>query len=265
MRRDNLIKKISALLAVIMLSVLIASCTVEEGEEGCGFADTSLLEHKAYMMNAAIDEVVCCRGSLLTREQLAICVSNFENIQTKYSKKLICEEEGDSYYYPAFVLEADYDNKNIKDNTRYIIVPLDRDDNGVYTGVKVTAREVELKDPTELELKVQEMNSKLRSFECSGLTLEEMEKRVAEFESFAAGYSNQLICVDEKGDEHYYPKFYCAVRVTDYETGENTYNPETTRYRITHNNHSLNKDGVYTGLVVYLYVIEPGELELGLL
>ncbi len=270
MKRNNLIKILSSILAVILLTGLIVACddnnSDEEEEPGCDYtADVSELQTKSHAMNEAIEQVVCYNKAELTREQLAVCVSNFENIQTRYSKKLICEQDGKNYYYPAFVLESDYNPKDITENTRYIIKPLAKDENGIYKGVVVTAYQAEIKPPTELEQKVQEMNQKIRSFEGSGYTLEEMQQRVAEFQSFASAYSGQVFYVDEKGNEHHYPNFYCNVNYTDFETGELYYKAETTRFRITHNRYALNADGIYTGLTVHLYETNPEVLEIGLL
>ena len=270
MKRNKLIKTLSAILAVIMLSSLVVACNddhiEEDGDPGCNrISELSELEVKRNAMNQVIMEVVCYNKAELTREQLAVCVSNFENIQTKYSKKLICEQDGKNYYYPAFVLQANYSTKDVTETTRYVISPLDVDESGVYMGVMVTAYEAEIKPPTELEQKVQEMNSKIRSFEGSGFTKEEMEKRVAEYEAFASNYRNQPFYVEDNGLEHCYPQLYYNIHCNNFDNPQQYYDPKTTRFRITHNRYAMNKDGIYTGLTVYLYEIDPEELELGLM
>ena len=265
MKTKYLVKTFCMILAILLISSLAVACSSDNDKDGCDSFKTTELEDKINAINNHIDKSVCCGGNLLTREQLAVCLNNYEYIQVNYSNKLMCEEDGVRYYYPDYSIEGNYKDYKATENTRYKITIRYYDAFGIYSGIKVTAFEIDPQEPTELDLIVEEMNKKILSFECSGLTKEEIDKKVAEFEIFAKEYRKKVYYVDEYEKEHHYPILYCAYHLNENKELEATPITDSTRYCITHNYCATNEDGMITGLEVRQCETAPNKLDLGLL
>lgn len=232
MKKNNIVRSVCVILAVIMITGSVTAAKKKNGCDECDpkYKGPTYLELKVETINRKIMLDCCVSENIITHDQMTVAVHMFKSdIQKEYSKELICEQDGKKYYYPNFILDTSQINDDYNDETRYIIHPLDEDENGVYKGIEVTYYKApEPPVPTEYELKRDEMNKRMESFEGKFLTKEEMENRVAKYKSFQNKYSNSYLCTDEDGTEHYCPEYELSLY-----SGKEPY-PDTpnTRYEI---------------------------------
>lgn len=260
MKSKHIIKSVCLILVIVLLTGLI---TASKDDDGCDVEsyERDWLELKMLYMNRLIYERTCHEKFPMTAEQKDLCVNFYIREVMPLGGKLITTVDGEKYYYPKFYLN--YIKPDFEENeyTAYIIEPGSKIRisylGGVYSGVTVKAIDETPPVPTEAELQAKEINSKLNKFCGSYLTKEELDKRLASFESFSSKYSYSSLGKDGEGNELFCPEFTVLKWVTSAPT-------ENTRYKIVIT--SRTENGVHDGIFVMSEEISPEYLKrLGLI
>lgn len=123
-------------------------------------------------------EIMRCTGKNLTSEEMSQHIKEFEKVQKKWSKK---EIESESIYIPFTVpdLRLEMSGEHEQDEkTRYDITPLEKDQFGFYTGIKVSVlkNSSDSEDESESESESQEKAETTATAEtAAGLPAKEVE------------------------------------------------------------------------------------------
>ena len=192
MNKNTRIKSDLFILAVISCAVLFIAC---DGSN----RDTP--ENRAEKMNDYIRRTCKTGNRGFTESEMKLCLNNFYEIQNKYSGKLFFNRNDKKYYYPKFVCERLDSSYTVTKNTRYEILSLERDANGVYKGIKVIAYE------DEAAQKIVEVNKELKRYTSSYCTREYLDTILAKYKTFQDKYNGKLLCEDARGKKIYCPEF----------------------------------------------------------
>lgn len=195
MNKDTRIKSIVFILMIISCAVLLISCGEPSKRDD--------LKSRVNKMNDYIYDR-CCGGVNITESEMKLSLNNFYEIQKKYSGKLFYTEGDQKYYYPKFVCVREDINYTVTKNTRYDILMLDKDENGVYTGIKISAYE------DEADQKKLEMNNRLKGFTCSFCSREHLDMILAIYKEFQDKNSGTFMYEEYDGKKVCCPKYtYC--------------------------------------------------------
>ena len=182
------------------------------------------------------DEIWGC-----TRKRLNENLFNFTYIQDLYSGKKLCTVEEVTYKYPKY--RAVWENKDhpVTENTRYYVVPLDRDDIGLYTGIKIIPFDA------ETDKKVEQMNELVRSFKVFSTRKQDVEALHEAYKPFQSKYSGALLYVDEYKGEIHCPNYTWEMGEKDRPDNSEAGNYVTVWYSSYRCN---GKHGFYTGILI---------------
>lgn len=198
MKKRNILRMVCMILLVAtLLTVTAADCedpTCEEKQ----WTPEELLNEYVRRANEMI-MVQCCHDSPwgLTRKALNENLFNFVFIQEKFSGKKLCKIEETTYYYPKYVHEWEDKYRLESDSIRYRVYPLEKNDIGLYTGIRITAFD------SDTPGKVDAMNELLKKYSVFSRYKDDVEKLHEAYKQFQSKYSGKLLCVDEfKGEIH---------------------------------------------------------------
>ena len=185
---------IQAVCALMLAMRLTATVVLADSCDDWNFSVRKpTVQDHANTINYYIRQNVTHFGRPLTAEQLEVSIATFQNVQQRLSGKLMCEIDEVKYYYPKFILVRSEGDHVVTEATKYYVSPLDVDENGVYTGVEVSAFDGTTEEDEEFDRNVREMNYKFSRIQGNFLTSEELLGRYAMIKALNQEYHNKLL------------------------------------------------------------------------
>ncbi len=254
MEAQKTMKKYMKKLICIILVLVLVPAPIRTYADGCEglTAVKPTLEDYVSRMNTDILYGNCCEcGWELTEKQMNVCLNRFYNVQQKYSGALMCEIDGQKYYYPKFTLEWENRKLTVTESTRFKITRLPKGLNGIHTGIKVTAYENEKFE------KIRQVNTLIKKYRCSYCTREQVDEILAKYKKFQDQYSGKFLCIDAHSNKELYcPNFTHEFNTASFD--RRGYKQDALNVRWYVDVLGENKDGIIRGLEIGPFHIYMG-------